>query len=357
MKKPKLIYILPRYDTATGTHLFYLYSFIQRLSVTYDLWLVVLAGDDPRGEIPGLFRTSYIGGMPRVVQVVLLKLALLRARLLGFKNVYVHYSYWAALLASFVMRPLGGRVRYWNCGMPWLFGSQYPLRITLFFVSTLVTGTPAMKEMYSKQYGVPRSKISVMPNWIEPDRFLHLPSRDEARATLGFDRDAPTVLYVHTLSPRKGADRLPAILRGLPENVRMVIVGGGELKEELINTMREYDDRVHFTGWVPARDIPLYMRAADVYVMPSREEGFPHTILESMAAGTPFVATNVGGMQDIVPAEYVETLLVTSVFDMAKKISVLLNDSSIYSKTSSALGEHVLRYSIDRVVSDFTKMI
>jgi len=378
MKKSKLIYVLPHYDTATGTHLFYLYDFIARLAEQYDLWLITLDGDDPRSHIKGARRYTYLGKTsPTTTTVqesdnkkkrnplfVLWRLVrytstLKKARFLGYARVYVHYSYWAAIVAALVMRCTGGRVWYWNCGMPWLFGKQFGLRATLLCVHTLVTGTERMKELYHEHYGISLRHIVVMPNWIDLTRFDTLPNRRDARATLGLHEEVPIVLFVHKLVERKGADLLTQIAECLPNNVHMVVVGGGPLLDALKKQAngRGLNERMHFTGWVPARDIPMYMRAADVYVMPSREEGFPHTILEAMAAGTPFVATDVGGMKDIVPAEYIETVLATTVSDMAKKISVLLGDRGIYIKTSSALGEHVLRYTIERIVSEFKKMI
>ena len=56
-------------------------------------------------------------------------------------------------------------------------------------------------------------------------------------------------------------------------------------------------------GEVPQRELPAYYRAADVFLMPSEEEGFPHVLLEAAAAGIPYVASDVGGVREITALE------------------------------------------------------
>lgn len=362
MKKPKLIYVLPRYRQDISTHEFFLYGFIEALSSRYDLWLIVLEGDTPVGHLVGPKQISYFGNSSWLVKVARYKMALVWARLKGYRLVYVHYSYWAAIVASFLLRPLGGKVFYWNCGMPWLFGPQHSLRFVLRVVNTLVTGTKSMAMYYSRQYGIPLSRTAVMPNWIDIERFQDTRTQKDAREAIGVPSDVPVVLFDHKLVPRKGADFLPDILSALPDNVHLVVVGGGELFDSLNQEFasRGLSHRVHMAGWVPARDIPLYMKAADLYLMCSREEGFPRTILESMASGTPFVASDVGGMLDIVPLElqaYLVASLDEGVESFVEAVKKLLDDKKLREDIRNQLVAEVERYDTPRVVDIFTSIV
>ncbi|MDP3956220.1 MAG: glycosyltransferase family 4 protein [bacterium] len=362
MKKKKLIYILPTFNRDTSTHIFYLYTFIEALSKHYDMWLITLSGDDPRDSFSNITRHSYFGNSWRLTKIVRLASVVKVARFMGYKTVYVHYSYWTAIVASLIMRALGGTVYYWNCGMPWLFGKQRVLRLVLRFVHTLVTGTEIMADEYARHYGISREKIKVMPNWIDVARFDDLPSREEARKKLSLPVGVPIVLFVHKLVARKGADFLPGILNKLDSNIHMVIVGGGELYETITKGMSRLglSNRTHFVGWSPAYTIPLYMRAADVYVMPSREEGFPRTILEAMASGTPFVATDVGGMRDIVPKDLAENVLVSAEDveeEFPRRVSRILGDHNLQSEIVARLKNYVRQYETERVIEKFYAIV
>ena len=110
-------------------------------------------------------------------------------------------------------------------------------------------------------------------------------------------------------------------------------------------------DIIRFEGNVPARRVPLYMRAADVFFMPSDEEGFPHVLLEAMAAGTPFVAGNVGGVAEMIPEEMKKFLCSPNdVSCFAKHIRHFLYDQDDIAKRLSLF---VQRYDIEHVAQKF----
>ena len=362
MDKPKLIYVLPKYQRDISTHVFFLYNFIEQLSRRYDIWLITLSGDDPREGIKGPVHHTYLGKYPKWLKICYFSGAVKLARLRGFKMVYVHYSYWAAIIASLVTRFTGGRVWYWNCGMHWLFGSQPVLQLVLRLVHKQVTGTRRVAGLYAKHMGIPYYKIEVMPNWIDLERFADLPSKIGAREKLGLDLHAPTILFDHKLVWRKGADMLPEILEALPDDTHLVVVGGGELEERLVEEfkVRGLSSRVFMKGWVPATDIPLYMRAADLYVMPSREEGFPRTILEAMAVGTPYVSSDVGGMCDITPEDLIDSLLVSEQnmpAGIIDRTNELLADSQERDRIGIQLRSEVEQYETTNVVERFVEIV
>ena len=72
---------------------------------------------------------------------------------------------------------------------------------------------------------------------------------------------------------------------------------------------RNLGERIKLLGAVPNRDILKYFIAADVFLMPSREEGFPRVLIEAMAAGLPYVASDIGGVREISPPQAQEFIV------------------------------------------------
>jgi glycosyltransferase involved in cell wall biosynthesis len=81
-----------------------------------------------------------------------------------------------------------------------------------------------------------------------------------------------------------------------------MMVGGGPKKEDLSDKVikMNLEDEIIFTGMVEHQEIHEYYQAADIFVLPSYTEGLPISILEAMACGLPVVATNVGGIPEVI---------------------------------------------------------
>ncbi len=130
------------------------------------------------------------------------------------------------------------------------------------------------------------------------------------------------LVTVAHLGHRKGHHEAIRALAGLPADIRLVIVGGpaqGGTAEQLREVARQagVEQRLILPGPQPYEKVPLYFAAADASVLASYREGCPNAVLESLACGTPVVATDVGAVPDIlpvpaagriVPAEQVEPL-------------------------------------------------
>jgi glycosyltransferase involved in cell wall biosynthesis len=142
----------------------------------------------------------------------------------------------------------------------------------------------------------PASRLVTIENGVEiPER---LPERDSARRTLGLPSDAPVVVTVGRLARQKAPENFlqaaASVIREVPDT-RFLVVGDGPLKSHL-QTLAEslgIASRVHFLGF--RDDVPLILRAADIFALFSRWEGLPLTILEAMAAERAVVATAVDG--------------------------------------------------------------
>jgi len=146
--------------------------------------------------------------------------------------------------------------------------------------------------------GVSRSRIRVIRNaWAAPGAFL---ARDEARTRLGISPESRVIGWVGRLTPEKGpAVAVEALAKARPD-LTLSFVGSGRLEPGLRARTRELgvESRVRWHGAVP--EAWQYFRAFDAYCLSSHTEGTPIALLEAMAAGVPVIATEVGGVPDVV---------------------------------------------------------
>ena len=152
-----------------------------------------------------------------------------------------------------------------------------------------------------------RDKTVVIPNGINIQDFWVPDSKDRCREELGLPVDGKIVLFFGFLAPYKGPDillsALPRILAAVPDT-RLLFAGRGTMRQDLENLSRKLglEKNVLFADYVKDELKSSYYKSADVFVLPSvmGTECFPLTILESMACGTPVVASEIGGIPDAV---------------------------------------------------------
>jgi len=153
--------------------------------------------------------------------------------------------------------------------------------------------------------GIAADKVHVVPRGVDSDRFSP-GSRDDSRRKLNIRPDARVVVWVGRMVPVKGLDVLldacGRLLHGagaLP--FHLYLVGDGPLRETLSHRAVKLGvaGGVSFVGAVPHSELVDWYRAADLTVLPSRSEGVPNVLRESLACGTPFVASAVGGIPEI----------------------------------------------------------
>ncbi|MBU6415291.1 glycosyltransferase family 4 protein, partial [Patescibacteria group bacterium] len=313
--RKKICYVIPEYRADTPTHFNHLYDFIREASKTVDLYLYIEKGDVPEGALGAKMIRVGNGKNPFSRWWYGIKL-FYRMRSMGICFFYVHYSFGAACAAVLVRMFKGGRVYYWNCGEPWKYKRNFLRewfeRRVYRSVDFVVTGAESLKKKYAEAYGISEQKIKVMPNWIDIEKFKSQISNlkvEELRKQLNIFADEKIILFAHRLSRRKGAQYLPEIIKAFKnEKVAFIIIGDGPEKQNTALRIKDLGlyDRARMLGWIPNNDMPLYYALADVFVMPSDEEGFPRVLLEAMAFGVPFAAFAVGGVREIIPPEFQE---------------------------------------------------
>ncbi|HVB19802.1 MAG TPA: glycosyltransferase family 4 protein [Candidatus Paceibacterota bacterium] len=359
--KPKLCYVLPRYETADASHFSHVHDFLKEIGNDFDLFLIVERGERPSREL-GYSRFFTSRGPFRVVS---LPFMLIRARLAGYCDFYIHYSFFSAFFASLIAKVSGGRVFYWNCGEPWKYKRNFLRkffeRLVYKTVTHLVTGTPSLADEYARRYGIQRASVLVMPNWIDLKRFTSALSREESRTMLHIPQDAKVVLFVHRLSPRKGSRMIvpvvSEVIRVYPDTI-FIIVGFGPDERFLHDEIwgKGLEKNIYLADAVANRELPDYFSAADAFFMPSEEEGFPRVLLEAMALGIPFVASNVGAVKDIIPERMHEYVIGPGdVHGFADRIEALISkDSGERTMMGNELESWVKRYDVSPVAKVFT---
>ncbi|OYD08036.1 glycosyltransferase family 4 protein [Paludifilum halophilum] len=146
-------------------------------------------------------------------------------------------------------------------------------------------------------------EVTTIYNGFDPQWFYPR-CREGARKKLGQSENGPSILYVGNLYPVKGVDYLlEAFARVVPyhDDVTLHLVGDGPLRSELQKQAREKGiaDQVRFVGRKPHEEIPWWINSSDIVVLSSLSEGMPSILLEAMGCGKPVVATDVGGISEI----------------------------------------------------------
>jgi glycosyltransferase involved in cell wall biosynthesis len=125
-------------------------------------------------------------------------------------------------------------------------------------------------------------------------------SPTEVKRSLGLAPGTSLVVTLARLAPQKALDVMLFALAGIDDPVHLVVIGEGPLKAELEGSARRLliDDRVHLLGW--RNDAADFLGAADVFCLSSIWEGVPLAAQEAILAGVPVVATDVGGMRELI---------------------------------------------------------
>ncbi|MDP3537315.1 MAG: glycosyltransferase family 4 protein [Azonexus sp.] len=154
-----------------------------------------------------------------------------------------------------------------------------------------------------REWEIDPDRLHVMRNGVDLKRFHPLPQA-EMRRELGID-GSPLLVSVGYLIERKGhdiaIDALAKLLPTFPE-ARLLIIGEGPERKKLERQVSELglENKVRFTGALPNTELARWYSAADVLLLCSSREGWANVLLESMACGTPVIATNIWGTPEVV---------------------------------------------------------
>lgn len=183
----------------------------------------------------------------------------------------------------------------------------------------------------------PAHRIQVFPNGI---RTSHFYPRDKKRSRIkfGIPQDLFVVAFLGEFSDRKGVLRLAEAARGL-ENVGVAFAGYGALQPDIPNAV--------FTGLVPPADVPEFLSAADVFVLPTLNEGCCNAIIEAMACGLPIISSDLPFNTDILNSKNALLIDPGSVKEIRAAITHLRDRPELCRKMGEASLEMARNLSIE----------
>ncbi len=169
----------------------------------------------------------------------------------------------------------------------------------------LITLSHAFSTLVQERYGVLSERVRVVSGGVDTTPYLAAPTRNDARARLGWPADRPILLAVRRLARRMGLenllDAMATVTRAQPDAL-LFIGGKGAIAEELQARIERLNltRNVRMLGFVPDADLPLAYAAATLCVVPTVAlEGFGLVTVEALASGTPVLGTPVGGTPEI----------------------------------------------------------
>ena len=214
------------------------------------------------------------------------------------------------------------------------------------YTDKIIACSNAVAQRLSKEERISKNKFLVLHNIIRPQKFIVNYTKDEVKIKLGLTPDDTVIGYVGCLSQVKGPfyllEAFKKILSSYPK-AKLLVVGDGPLKAMLKTVSEEkgIGNSVLFMGF--RRDVPQILKAIDVFVLPSTGEGFGISLIEAMYMGLPCVATNVGGIPEVVENGSTGILVPPANSEaLAKAIKELLDKPELAKKYGAAGKKRVL---------------
>ena len=204
-------------------------------------------------------------------------------------------------------------------------------RETIEDCQKIIVATEKEKQDLVRYYGARREKIGVVPCGVNMELFKPV-DKTAARQKLGLTDDK-ILLFVGRVDPLKGIDQL---LRAIPllknrDGLRLIVIGGDEnsrvegSKLQKLSAELNIREQVTFQGLIKQEQLPYFYSAADACIVPSYYESFGLVPLESLACGTPVVATDVGDLKNIIRQGETGYIVADNSPDkLAKSIAALL---------------------------------
>ncbi|MBC7350802.1 MAG: glycosyltransferase [Thermogutta sp.] len=338
----------------------------QRFSTVYPVGLALI---DSGGPLEGhlgreRIRTAVIGRRPGLDWACVLRL---RRILMEWTPAVIIAHQYTPFFYSALARGLRKKVPVVYVEHGRFYPDKKKLRRFLFnrFLlrrhDVIVAVGKAVKHALVEKEGFPASRISVVYNGVDMRRFDGCAEkRNSYRDSLGATPRDVVVVHVARFDPLK--DHLTALrafryLRDIP--MKLILVGDGPTRSEIESTIRSLnlEDCVRILGY--REDVPEVLAAGDIFLLTSLNEGIPVTIIEAMMVGLPVVATEVGGVPEIVAKD--ETGLLVSPGnpeETAKALRRLATDCELRTRLGHAGRQRAAAlFSEDRMFAEYDAIV
>jgi glycosyltransferase involved in cell wall biosynthesis len=201
---------------------------------------------------------------------------------------------------------------------------------------TTVSAADRVMDMYT----IDRTKIRVIPNYVETGKFLYRQKRNVK---------GNRILAIGRLEEQKN---FKALIHALaPLDVKFTIIGEGSQRDELEAASRDGTAKIQLLGNVPNNELPAILNESDLFILPSLYEGHPKALLEAMACGLPVIGTRVAGIQEIIRDGENGILCDTDPESIREAASKLLDDVPLRQRLGDAARRFVgENFSLEKVL-------
>ena len=261
---------------------------------------------------------------------------------------------------------IAGRIAAKLAGVPVIIANEHNIdswkklpqklndRVLAGITNKIIVVSNAVKDFYINKIGIPEDKITTIYNGVDIPKFQTHVDINKKKKEFGIKSSEKVITIIGRLHQQKGhcyfLKAAQIIVKKKP-NVKFLIVGDGPLGSQLRDMSNDLkiSKNVIFTGL--RNDIPQILAMSDISVLTSLREGFSITVLESMAAGKPVIATNVGGNNEIIEHGKTGFIIPTqSPKDLALYGLKLINDKELARNMGQEAKKKVLNFSIDKMV-------
>jgi glycosyltransferase involved in cell wall biosynthesis len=210
----------------------------------------------------------------------------------------------------------------------------------------IIVTTNEMRENILERIPDSKAKTSVVPNYVETDRFtLNTDMLKE------FD-----ILFVGRLSPQKNVSALLTALSDL--DIKAIIIGNGELRDELQSQFGDLNGKVSWQRNIPNSKLPAMMNRSRIFILPSHYEGHPKTLIEAMSCGMSVIGADSPGIREIIRHGENGWLCGTDVESIGKAIRKLLKDPALAQRFGDNARKFVLQnYALEDIVEKELQII
>lgn len=231
-------------------------------------------------------------------------------------------------------------------------------RLILKFIDHYIANSLSTKSIVINKYGK-KLPISTIYNGIDISEYKPQKTKAELKKEMEIDEATWIIGSVGRLHKAKGFDLfidVAKVLLNKCQKLKFIIVGDGEIRDELIMKVREYGifKNFIFTGF--RTDIPDLLQIFDVFVMPSRWEAFGIVLLEAMAMCVPIVAFDVDGIREVIDHDCAIIVPPFDVSIMAESILRLIADSNLKSKLIENASKKIKQFDIHNIACQFINL-
>lgn len=274
--------------------------------------------------------------------------------------IHAHYSYPCGLAAKLLARQWGINyiVTFHGSDVNQLpYHNRFLLKRFISVVRDAAGLVAVSRPLAEKVQELTGIRPLHVPIGVDLSTFEKIPDKQRAREILGLPKNLFIVLFVGNLLLEKGVDQLIRVSAQLDvDQYLILLIGEGKLQKDCVKATR-----IRYMGLKPNPEVRLFMRAADLLVLPSLSEGMPMVLVEAAALHCPIAATPVGGIKDFLAEDRGKFITVGDENSLKSCIEETRADYPSAVQSSQKLADYIQKnFDINanaRIISDFYRQI